>query len=359
MSPLAAALSQPGKPLFEDAAGDIEVSFEFFPPKTEKMEATLWESVKTLEPLAPRFVSVTYGAGGSTRERTHATVVRIQRETALHAAAHLTCVEASRGEIDDIARAYWDAGIRHIVALRGDPPEPGRPFAPHPDGYANAAELVAGLKKVAPFEISVACYPECHPGFAERGRTISTISSARSTPAPTARSASSSSRPTASSGSATRSPPPASSAEITPGILPVSNVAQTRKFAAMCGATIPPWLDRLFEGLDDLPAARQLVAATRRRRALRPALCGRGPPIPFLHAEPGRAQLRHLPPARPEAEGHRPVNTAEQLRAEAAKRILIKDGAYGTQIQARRLARGRLSRRARSRAATRRAITTS
>ena len=132
MSPLATALSQPGKPLFEDATGDIEVSFEFFPPKTEKMEATLWESVKTLEPLAPRFVSVTYGAGGSTRERTHATVARIVRETALLAAAHLTCVDASRGEIDDIARAYWDAGIRHIVALRGDPAGAGQAVQPAP-----------------------------------------------------------------------------------------------------------------------------------------------------------------------------------------------------------------------------------
>ncbi|HYI64330.1 MAG TPA: methylenetetrahydrofolate reductase [NAD(P)H] [Allosphingosinicella sp.] len=261
MSPLAAALSHPGKPLFEDAAGDIEVSFEFFPPKTEKMEAVLWESVKTLEPLAPRFVSVTYGAGGSTRERTHATVVRIQRETALHAAAHLTCVEASRGEIDDIARAYWDAGIRHIVALRGDSPEPGRPFAPHPDGYANAAELVAGLKKVAPFEISVACYPECHPDSPSAVHDLDNLRRKIDAGADRAISQFFFSPScflkfrdeVAAAGIA---------AEITPGILPVSNVAQTRKFAAMCGAAIPSWLDRLFEGLDDLPGARQLVAAT-------------------------------------------------------------------------------------------------
>jgi len=261
MSPLATALSQPGKPLFEDAAGDIEVSFEFFPPRTEKMEQVLWESVKMLEPLAPRFVSVTYGAGGSTRERTHATVVRIQRETSLHAAAHLTCVEASRGEIDDVARAYWDAGIRHIVALRGDPPEPGKPFAPHPEGYANAAALVAGLKKVAPFEISVACYPECHPDSPTVAADLDNLKRKIDAGADRAisqfffspscflkfRDA------VAAAGIA---------AEITPGILPVSNVAQTRKFAAMCGAAIPHWLDRLFEGLDDLPAARQLVAAT-------------------------------------------------------------------------------------------------
>jgi len=261
MSPLATALSQPGRPLFADAAGDIEVSFEFFPPRTEKMEAVLWESVKTLEPLAPRFVSVTYGAGGSTRERTHATVTRIQRETALHAAAHLTCVEASRGEIDDVARAYWDAGIRHVVALRGDSPEPGKPFAPHRQGYANAAELVAGLKKVAPFEISVACYPECHPDSPSAVADLDNLKRKIDAGADRAISQFFFSPDcffrfrdeVAAAGIA---------AEMIPGILPVSNVAQTRKFAGLCGASIPPWLDRLFEGLDDLPAARQLVAAT-------------------------------------------------------------------------------------------------
>jgi methylenetetrahydrofolate reductase (NADPH) len=261
VSPLATALSQPGRPLFESAAGDIEVSFEFFPPKTEKMEATLWESVKTLEPLQPRFVSVTYGAGGSTRERTHATVVRIQRETSLHAAAHLTCVEASRGEIDDVARAYWDAGIRHVVALRGDPPVAGKAFAPHPEGYANAAELVAGLKRVAPFEISVAAYPECHPDSPTAVHDLDNLKRKIDAGADRAISQFFFSPDcffrfrdqVAAAGIA---------AEMTPGILPVSNVAQTRKFAAMCGASIPVWLDRLFEGLDDLPAARQLVAAT-------------------------------------------------------------------------------------------------
>src|ERR1044072_2488090 len=174
-SPLATPLSRPGRPPFDQPAGDIAVSFEFFPPKTEKMEQILWESVKTLEPLGPRFVSVTDGAGRSPRERPHATVTRIQRETSLHAAAHLTCVEASRGEIDDIARAYWDAGIRHIVALRGGPPEPGKAFAPHPQGYANAAELVAGLKRGAPFEISVACYPECHPDSANAAADLDNL----------------------------------------------------------------------------------------------------------------------------------------------------------------------------------------
>jgi methylenetetrahydrofolate reductase (NADPH) len=261
MSPIAPALERAGRPLFEDAAGDIAVSFEFFPPKTEKMEQVLWESVKTLEPLAPRFVSVTYGAGGSTRERTHATVVRIQRETALQAAAHLTCVEASRGEIDDVARAYWDAGIRHIVALRGDPPEPGQPFAPHPDGYANAAELVAGLKKVAPFEISVAAYPECHPDSPDAAADLDNLRRKIDAGADRAISQFFFS-PECFLRFRDRVAAAGISAEVTPGILPVSNVAQTRKFAGLCGAAIPPWLDRLFEGLDDLPAARQLVAAT-------------------------------------------------------------------------------------------------
>ena len=144
-----------GTPLYADLPGDIAVSFEFFPPKTEAMERTLWESVATLTPLAPEFVSVTYGAGGTTRERTHATVARIARETPLRAAAHLTCVDASRGEIDDVARAYWDAGVRHIVALRGDSATPGMKFAARPDGYASAADLVAGLKRVADFDLSV------------------------------------------------------------------------------------------------------------------------------------------------------------------------------------------------------------
>ncbi len=255
------ALSQPGRPLFADAVGDIAVSFEFFPPKTEKMEATLWDSIQTLAPLAPRFVSVTYGAGGSTRERTHATVERIVRETALTPAAHLTCVAATRDEIDEVARSYWAAGVRHIVALRGDPPEPGARFEPPAGGYANAAELVAGLKKVAPFEISVAAYPECHPDSLTRSADLDNLKRKIDAGADRAitqffftpdcffrfRDA------VAAAGI---------DAELVPGILPVSNVAQTRKFAGICGANIPAWMDRLFEGLDDLPAARQLVAAT-------------------------------------------------------------------------------------------------
>jgi methylenetetrahydrofolate reductase (NADPH) len=248
-------------PLFEHAVGDIDVSFEFFPPRTEKMEATLWESIKTLEPLGPRFVSVTYGAGGSTRERTHSTVERIVRETSLAPAAHLTCVAATRDEIDEVARSYWQAGVRHIVALRGDPPEAGTRFSPPAGGYANAAELVEGLKRVAPFEISVAAYPEIHPDSITRSADLDNLKRKIDAGADRAVTQFFFSpecflrfRDEAAAAGIT--------AEIVPGILPVSNVAQTRKFAAMCGATIPLWMDRLFEGLDDLPAARQLVAAT-------------------------------------------------------------------------------------------------
>ena len=225
------------------------------------MEATLWESIKTLEPLSPRFVSVTYGAGGSTRERTHATVERIIRETDLTPAAHLTCVGATREEIDSVARDYWEAGVRHIVALRGDPPEPGTRFSPPLGGYANAAELVEGLKRVAPFEISVAAYPECHPDSITRGADLDNLKRKIDAGADRAISQFFFS-PECFLRFRDEAAAAGIKAEIVPGILPVSNVAQTRKFAGMCGATIPPWMERLFEGLDDLPAARQLVAAT-------------------------------------------------------------------------------------------------
>ena len=248
-------------PLFADLAGDAAVSFEFFPPKSEKMEETLWSAIQTLAPLKPRFVSVTYGAGGSTRERTHQTVARIATETVIPAAAHLTCVEASKAEIDEIAREYWAAGVRHIVALRGDPPVAGTKFAPHPDGYGNAAELVAGLKAIHPFEISVAAYPECHP---EASSTESDIANLK------AKFDAGASRaitqffftPEAYFRFCDRARAAGIQGEIVPGILPVSNVAQTRKIAGVCGTAIPAWMDRLFEGLDDHPSARQLVAAT-------------------------------------------------------------------------------------------------
>jgi len=249
------------RPLFAEAHGDIQVSFEFFPPKTEKMAETLWESVKTLEPLQPRFVSVTYGAGGSTRERTHATVERILKETALTPAAHLTCVGASRGEVDDVARGYWDAGVRNIVALRGDPSEPDSKYQPHAEGYRDAVELVAGLKKVAPFDVSVAAYPEIHPDSKDRSFDLENLK--RKVDAGADRAIT---QFFFSADCFFRFRDEAAAAginvEIVPGILPVSNVATTRRFAQTCGAAIPDWLDDMFEGLDDLPAARQLIAAT-------------------------------------------------------------------------------------------------
>ncbi|WP_205479016.1 methylenetetrahydrofolate reductase [NAD(P)H] [Sphingomonas arenae] len=263
MSPAALAPVPPPEPapLFAHTCGDIGVSFEFFPPKTDAMADTLWRSIEMLAPLHPRFVSVTYGAGGSTRERTHATVERIVRETHLPAAAHLTCVDATRGEIDEIAREYWDIGVRHIVALRGDPPEPGRPYEAHPDGYADAAALVEGLKKVAPFEISVACYPETHPQASCPDADLDNLK--RKVDAGADRAIS---QFFFSADSFFRFRDRAAAAgiraEIVPGILPVSNVSQTRKFAGLCGAAIPAWLEDKFEGLDELPAARQLVAAT-------------------------------------------------------------------------------------------------
>jgi methylenetetrahydrofolate reductase (NADPH) len=206
-------------------------------------------------------VSVTYGAGGSTRERTHATVARIARETDIPAAAHLTCVEATKAEVDEIARAYWAAGVRHIVALRGDPPAAGTAFTPHEGGYANAADLVAGLRRVAPFEISVAAYPECHPDSVSVEADIANLKAKIDAGATRAISQFFFS-PEAFFRFRDRAAAAGIEAEIVPGILPVSNVAQTRKFAAQCGAAIPEWMDRLFEGLDDHPAARQLVAAT-------------------------------------------------------------------------------------------------
>ncbi len=250
-----------GRPLYADLPGDVAVSFEFFPPKTPAMEATLWESVETLKPLAPRFVSVTYGAGGSTRERTHATVARIARETAIPAAAHLTCVNASRDEIDAIADAYWQAGVRHIVALRGDPPVQGEVFEARPDGYATAAALVAGLKRRHDFEISVSCYPEVHPQAASAAADLDAFKAKLDAGA--------------SRGISQFFFEPDSffryrdsvaaagiTAEIVPGILPVSNFAQLQRMAGPCGTDVPAWMARLFDGLDDKPAARQLVAAT-------------------------------------------------------------------------------------------------
>jgi methylenetetrahydrofolate reductase (NADPH) len=247
--------------LFASLPGDIGVSFEFFPPKTDKMEETLWDAIVTLAPLAPRFVSVTYGAGGSTRERTHNTVARIVRETAIPAAAHLTCVEASRAEIAEIAEAYWQAGVRHIVALRGDPPGEGGRFTPHPEGYAGAAELVEGLRRQHPFEVSVSAYPEVHPEAASAEDDLDNFK--RKLDAGASRGITQfffepdtffRFRDTCAAAGI--------DAEIVPGIMPVTNFAAIQRMSAMTGTAVPPWLGSLFEGLDEKPAARQLVAAT-------------------------------------------------------------------------------------------------
>ena len=239
----------------------LKLSFEFFPPKTEEMEKQLWQSVKRLEPLGPSFVSVTYGAGGSTRERTHSTVRRIRNETVIEPAAHLTCVAATCDEVDDVARQYWDAGIRHIVALRGDPPANAGRYTPHPGGYARAADLVAGLKRIAPFEISVAAYPETHPDAGSPAADLDNLK--RKIDAGATRAITQYFFDVDKflrfrdlcEAFQIRVP-------IIPGILPVTNFAQVVKFSGACGASVPPWLARLFEGLDNDPDTRRLVAAT-------------------------------------------------------------------------------------------------
>jgi methylenetetrahydrofolate reductase (NADPH) len=241
--------------------GDITVSFEFFPPKTEKMEEALWAAIRRLEPLKPRFVSVTYGAGGSTRERTHATVARLARDTALVPAAHLTCVDATREEVDEVARAYKAAGVHHVVALRGDPPTgAGTRYVPHAGGYANAAELVAGLKAIGNFEVSVAGYPEKHPDSATVSADLDNLKAKvdagaarvitqfffdnthylRFLEAARARGI---------------------WAPVVPGIVPIHNFKQVAGFAGRCGATMPSWLARRFDGLDNDPQTTHLVAA--------------------------------------------------------------------------------------------------
>jgi methylenetetrahydrofolate reductase (NADPH) len=248
-------------PLYADLAGDARVSFEFFPPKTEKMEAQLWSAIETLAPLAPRFVSVTYGAGGSTRERTHNTVARIARETPLAAAAHLTCVAASTDEIDEIADAYWQAGVRHIVALRGDPPEQGGRFEAHPDGYVGAADLVEGLMKCHPFEISVSAYPEVHPDARDPQSDLDNLK--RKLDAGATRAITQFFfEPDTYFRFMDKVRAAGIDAEIVPGIMPVGNFAAVQRMAAMCNTDVPAWMGRLFEGLDDRPAARQLISAT-------------------------------------------------------------------------------------------------
>ena len=237
------------------------VSFEFFPPHSEQAEATLWQSIERLKVLQPSFVSVTYGADGSTRERTHNAVARILRETSLTTAPHLTCVGASRGEIDDIAREYWDMGIRHLVALRGDAPKGAEHYEPHADGYAYASDLVAGLKQVADFEISVAAYPEVHPEAPDADFDLDNLKrklDAGATRAITQfffdvdvflrfRD---------------RCAAAGIDSPIVPGILPITRFPQLEKFAKACGASVPGWLREWFAGLDDDAETRQMIAAS-------------------------------------------------------------------------------------------------
>jgi methylenetetrahydrofolate reductase (NADPH) len=241
-------------------AGPIHVSFEFFPPADAAMEATLWCSLERLATLAPCFVSVTYGADGSTRERTHGLVTRIQRQTQLTGAPHLTCIGASRGEILDIARGYWDEGIRHLVALRGDPPHGESRYRPRADGFAFAADLVAGLRSVAPFDISVAAYPEVHPEAASAAADLESLKrkiDAGATRAITQffydigvflrfRD---------------RCAAAGIDAPLVPGILPITRFPQVLRFAQQCGASIPGWLRERFDGLEDDAETRRLIAA--------------------------------------------------------------------------------------------------
>ena len=248
-------------PLFSGLPGDIEVSFEFFPPKNEKMGETLWRSVETLAPLGPRFASVTYGAGGSTRERTHQQVVRIQNEANIPAAAHLTCVEATRDQVDEVARHYWDEGIRHIVALRGDAPDGQGAYRPHPDGYANAVELIAGLKRVADFEISVAAYPEVHPDSPDRQADLDNLK-AKFDAGATRAITQFFFDPQCFFDFRDQAAAAGIDGEIVPGIMPVLSFAAVQRMSGLCGTAIPDWMEGLFDGLDDRPEARQLVSAT-------------------------------------------------------------------------------------------------
>jgi len=243
------------------APAPISVSFEFFPPADAAMEVTLWNSVERLAPLAPRFVSVTYGADGSTRERTHRVVTRIQDETALTGAPHLTCVGASRGEILDIARGYWDQGVRHLVALRGDPPQGAAHYQPHAQGFAYAADLVAALARLAPFDISVAAYPEVHPQALSAQADLENLK--RKIDAGATRAITQFFYDTGAflrfrdrcAAAGIRAP-------IVPGILPITRFAQVCRFAERCGAAIPAWLAQRFEGLEDDAEIRRLIAAS-------------------------------------------------------------------------------------------------
>ena len=254
IGPVARAGEKPSRPL--------GISFEFFPPKTPEMEESLWAAIRRLEPLAPDFVSVTYGAGGSTRERTHRTVRRIIEETALKPAAHLTCVEASREEVDEVIREYWAAGVRHVVALRGDPPTGlGGVYVPREDGYANATELTAAITRIAPFEVLVGVYPEKHPESPSLEHDINVLKAKVDAGATRAIS-----QFFFDIDAFLRFVDRVRAAGITipisPGIMPVSNYKGLVKMAAACGATLPSWLGNLFDGLDGDPDTRRLIACS-------------------------------------------------------------------------------------------------
>ena len=237
------------------------VSFEFFPPHDDAGETRLWHVMARLSPLSPSFVSVTYGAGGSTRLRTDLVVRRIHDETSTPVAAHLTCVGASRSDVDAIATGWWEAGIRHIVALRGDMPDAGTPYAPHPDGYENAADLVGGLHQIAKFDISVAAYPESHPDSPTLKADLDNLKrkiDAGATQAITQYFFNADDflkfrdRITAAG----------IDVPVIPGILPVTNFAKVVEFSARCGASVPDWMASLFDDLDDDPDTRKMVAVS-------------------------------------------------------------------------------------------------
>ncbi|HEV7345837.1 MAG TPA: methylenetetrahydrofolate reductase [NAD(P)H] [Devosia sp.] len=240
---------------------DLQISFEFFPPKTDVMEEKFWDTVHRLAPLKPRFVSVTYGAGGSTRERTLRMVRRIKAETGVEAAAHLTCVGATRAEVDEVVRGYQEAGINRIVALRGDPPEGvGQPFVPHPGGYQNAADLVSGLRRIGDFDISVAAYPEKHPQSADWRVEIDNLKRKIDAGADRAITQMFFSNPDYLR-YLDRARAAGITAPIVPGIQPIHSFKQIAGFAGRCGTAIPAWLADRFDGLDEDPETHALVAA--------------------------------------------------------------------------------------------------
>lgn len=242
-----------------EGAAPPAISFEFFPPKTEALETQLWHCVERLATLRPTFVSVTYGAGGSTQERTHSTVLRIVKETALTPAAHLTCVGAAKEDVNEVAARYWEAGVRHIVALRGDMPG-GGPYQPHPGGYAFAADLVQGLKKVADFEISVAAYPETHPQATSPEADLDNLK--RKLDAGATRAITQVFFDNAIFlRFLDRALAAGIKAPIVPGILPVTNFTQARKFCEACGTSVPGWMAGMFEGLDEDVETRRMVSA--------------------------------------------------------------------------------------------------